>query len=117
MDTLNDDHLYKGMPKPCSDQQMAAADKANDALDWIESLSDRIQLLLISGARQYHLDATRQQAQEAMELIREALSDLFHEDRHRLMEISGWRSPNEKPSLQSIVNTNGFGTDLTSKGE
>ncbi len=89
----NDPSIYT------SDIEQCQIDQAEAALNWIDSFPQRIDMWMVAGASNHGLEVRRKEAAEAMATITEALSDLFHKDRVRLQEITGYvpapLSPND----------------------
>ena len=67
------------------EDQTTAADLAMDALDM---LPHQIELLIKKVAIDHNLHATKKDYAVAMELIKEALGDLFAIDRARLIDVA-----------------------------
>lgn len=78
-----------------SDAEQAEINRAEDALDFIDALPAKIDMMLLVGAINHNLDVTKAATGEVMDIIREALSDYYHKDRLHLMQVAGWRKDPE----------------------
>lgn len=86
-----------------NDAEQYAAAKAENGIQWIDGLHKRLYLLLVDGTITHGLDITKADAVEALDHIEEILGDLFHKERHRLMDIAGYRPcPTNPQTLEDI---------------
>lgn len=70
----------------------------SDALDAIETVGDGIEDVILTTVDKHGLEISDQKIKDAMFAIQDALDDLFHAERHRLMRRDGWRSRKQSSS-------------------
>lgn len=87
-----------------SDAEQRDIDKAEAAINWIDSLPKRISLILLGGAYAHDLHTDTEDTNRALELITEALSDLFAKDRNRLQETVGYTPEPKLSPVDEILN-------------
>jgi len=76
---------------------------ADKAIKWMDNVRGSIFLMLVDGCRSYDINIGRVEAKEALDLIDEALSDLFYRERIRFQSLTGDTSRPFRPLPGHIV--------------
>lgn len=88
-----------------SDAEQAAINKAEDALEAIESLPKRIHCMILEISIAHDLNVTKTAFRDAMAVMRDALDDMFQPDTNRLTDIAGDRLSKKIDIFETIINT------------